>query len=126
VYRSVTIIAVSLAVFAASSPASAQGFLTQRASFYGWIPGSNITMRGRITMGILSRRGTFRGRTNKGVRCTGRTSLSASLSGGSGSMRCRDGRSGRFRYRLSSRLPPRGRGSGRMSNGQRMLFKISP
>lgn len=125
-YRTILIAAAAFSFPASVPDADAQGLFTQRASFYSWMRGSKETMRGSITMGVISRRGKLSGRTSTGIRCWGRTRLNASLSRGSGSMRCKDGRSGKFSYTLSSRFPPRGKGRGRLKSGKKVFFRISP
>jgi hypothetical protein len=125
--RQTLLIAGTLVLLLATAPQiQAQGLLTRGAGFFAWMPGSRETMRGRISMSLLSRRGTIYGRTNTGVKCSGRAHINGALNRGSGTMRCADGRSGRFTYYLSSRLPLRGRGKGRLKTGQRVLLRITP
>ncbi|MEL7544652.1 MAG: hypothetical protein AAGJ70_12850 [Pseudomonadota bacterium] len=115
-----------LVVSADFSPASAQNLTTVKARFDAWMAGSSETMTGRIQMNALAFSGTVSGRTTKGVRCTGSVTLNLLLDGGSGKMSCTDGRSGTFTYTLTSALPPRGSGTGKMSNGRVVKFKIYP
>ncbi|MEO0617899.1 MAG: hypothetical protein AAFZ01_01320 [Pseudomonadota bacterium] len=119
----------ALCMFVASgvaAPASAQSITTVKARFDAWMAGSSETMSGRIQMNALAFSGTVNGRTTKGVRCKGSVMLNLLLDGGSGTMTCNDGRSGTFTYKLTSALPPRGTGTGRMSNGKVVKFKIYP
>jgi hypothetical protein len=113
-------------LLAATPEVHAQGLLTREAGFFAWMPGSRETMRGRISMSLLSRQGAIYGRTNTGIKCSGRAHINVALNRGSGMMRCADGRSGKFTYYLSSRLPLRGKGEGRLKTGQRVLLRIMP
>ena len=124
--RKISIAIVAVALLTTVTQVLAQGLFTRRASFFGWMPGSKETMRGSITMSAITLSGTIRGKTNKGIKCVGRARINAALNRGKGSMRCGDGRSGTFSYTLSSRLPPRGKGKGRLKTGERVLFRISP
>ena len=125
--RQALLIAASLILLLpTAAQVTAQGFLTRGAGFFAWMPGSKETMRGRISMSLLSRQGTISGRTNTGIKCFGTTLINGALDRGQGTMRCEDGRSGKFGYVLTSRLPPRGRGEGRLTTGQRVLLRITP
>ncbi|MEL6288169.1 MAG: hypothetical protein AAFQ42_08735 [Pseudomonadota bacterium] len=106
--------------------AHAQSITTANARFKAWTPGDKETMSGRIAMNVLAFNGTVVGKTTKGVRCTGTVTLNLLLDGGSGEMSCNDGRSATFTYQLSSALPPRGKGAGKMNNGKTVRFSIFP
>ncbi len=109
-----------------SSPAVAQSITTVNAKFDAWSPGDSEKMTGRIKVNVLTFSGTVRGRTTKGVRCKGAVTVNLLFSGGSGQMKCTDGRTGKFTYTLTSSLPPRGTGIGKMSSGKTVKFRIRP
>ena len=114
-------ITTSLSVFAL-----AQSITTVKAKFDAWSPGDSEKMAGRIKVNVLSFSGVVTGRTTKGVKCKGTVTLNILFDGGTGQMRCNDGRTGKFTYTLTSSLPPRGTGKGKMSNGKVVNFRITP
>ena len=124
--QALSIAGTLIVLLAMAAQVNAQGPFTRGAGFFAWMPGSKETMRGRISMSLLTRQGTIYGHTNTGIRCSGRTLINGALNGGRGTMRCEDGRSGTFMYVLSSRLPPRGRGKGRLTTGESVLLRITP
>jgi len=122
----VTACLAALAIVTTPAQTTAQSVTTVKAKFSAWSPGSKETMRGRIRMQVLSFSGTLRGRTSTGVKCRGTVTINLLFSGGTGQMSCTDGRKGGFTYTLTSSLPPRGTGTGKMSNGQVVKFRITP
>ncbi|MGI9407916.1 MAG: hypothetical protein ACR2O4_16185 [Hyphomicrobiaceae bacterium] len=110
----------------APAPAIAQSLTTVQAAFDAWTPGETETMKGRIRINVLAFGGTVVGRTTKGVKCKGTVTVNIVFSGGNGSMSCTDGRKGTFTYTLTSSLPPRGTGIGKLNNGKTVMFRIKP
>ncbi|MGI9388356.1 MAG: hypothetical protein ACR2OX_13090 [Methyloligellaceae bacterium] len=119
--------AALLAAFAMfSAPASGQSLTTVNAVFDAWTPGDKETMKGKIRINVLLFGGTVTGRTTRGVKCSGTVTVNILFTGGSGSMSCNDGRKGNFTYTLTSSLPPRGTGIGKLNNGKIVKFRIKP
>ena len=109
-----------------ATPASAQDLGVVNAAFEAWSPGSSETMAGKIKINVLAFGGTVTSKTRTGVRCKGTVKVNLIFSGGDGEMRCEDGRKGTFTYALTSSLPPRGSGTGKMSTGEIVKFRITP
>lgn len=107
-------------------PALAQSITTVNAKFDAWSPGDSEKMAGRIKVNVLTFSGTVRGRTTRGVKCKGTVTVNLLFSGGTGKMSCTDGRKGNFTYTLTSSIPPRGTGQGKLSNGKTIKFRIKP
>lgn len=117
---------VAAGMIICASPAAAQSLTTVNARFDAWSPGTTEKMTGKIRMNVLKFSGTVHGRTTTGITCTGSVSINLLFSGGTGKMSCKDGRTATFTYALTSSLPPRGTGQGKVSNGKTIKFRIKP
>lgn len=117
---------IVLGMVVCTTPATAQSLTTVDARFDAWSPGTTEKMTGKIRMNVLTFSGTVRGETTTGVTCTGSVTINLLFSGGTGKMSCKDGRSATFSYALTSSLPPRGTGQGKVSDGKTIKFRIHP
>lgn len=106
-----------------ASPSNAAGIW---AKVSGRVVGSSIRFKGWVNLSILTRKGKVTGNLNDRTECGGTAWISLSISHGGGKLKCDNGLSAKFKFKLSSRFPIRGKGSGRLADGRKLLLKISP
>ena len=121
--RSLMAILIALGAAGAADRVQAQNLLTITAPVSGRTVDGRLSFTGIASLNTLTRRGTVRGRTNAGVECMGTVAANLTFSNGEGTIVCGQ-LSSRFVFRLTSRQPPTGTGTGTLSDGRKVVVTI--
>ena len=100
-----------------------QNLLSITAPVSGHTVDGKLSFSGTAAVNTFTRQGTIQGRTNTGVACRGTTTANLTFSNGEGTIVCGQ-LSGRFAFSLTSRQPPKGTGTGVLSDGRKVVVRI--
>jgi hypothetical protein len=121
--RSLTAVLIACGAAVAADQVQAQGLLTITAPVSGRTVDGRLSFTGTAALNTITRRGTVHGKTNAGVECRGTVTANLTFSHGAGAIVCGQ-LSSRFVFRLTSRQPPTGTGTGTLSDGRKVVVKI--